>query len=302
MNVLKFQVNELCFVGDLHGEFTAIRHIIKELKVTDTLFVFCGDIGMGFHKLEYYVQTLRPIEKLCKETNNYCVFIRGNHDDEEYFNGLSDNQINERLPFGDNFYKKNQVDTEHLIFVPDYTVLEVAINENDYHPAYTETVLCVGGGISIDRSERKQRMLIDYNKMCRHMSSDKAKDHCMKLYWEKEPPVFDWDKLNEITENKKYISIMATHTAPSFCPPYTKDGIAGWLAVDEKLGEDLTNERKVMDNIFEYLTEHGHPLKSWYYGHFHFRDRMIVDGVEFWLLDMTRNGNLFYRIHNAIEL
>lgn len=40
-----------------------------------------------------------------------------------------------------------------------------------------------------------------------------------------------------------------------------------------------------MDSILTYLKEHGHPLRYWYYGHFHESWHSEIDDVKYNLLD-----------------
>ena len=48
-----------------------------------------------------------------------------------------------------------------------------------------------------------------------------------------------------------------------------KKGIEGWLAEDENLAADLDNERAVMDRLHERLLADEHPVRDWFYAHFH---------------------------------
>lgn len=112
-------------VGDVHGKFGELGYRIRELyKITDSIIVLCGDIGMGFHKYNYYVDEFKKLNNIAKKNNNLIFGVRGNHDDPEYFNGT----------FG----------FSNIFLVTDYTVLETKENK----------ILFVGGGISIDRIYR----------------------------------------------------------------------------------------------------------------------------------------------------
>ncbi len=59
-----------------------------------------------------------------------------------------------------------------------------------------------------------------------------------------------------------------THTAPSFCELTTKYSLSNWTMYDETLEEDVAHERHDMDKLYTSL-KHHHPLRHWYYGHFH---------------------------------
>ena len=55
---------------------------------------------------------------------------------------------------------------------------------------------------------------------------------------------------------------------------------------DPTLMEDVQNEREVMCSIYQKLIKDGHPLLSWYYGHFHQSYNKIYNGVNFTMLDI----------------
>ena len=55
---------------------------------------------------------------------------------------------------------------------------------------------------------------------------------------------------------------------------------------------DLDEERKLMDQIYCDLLEYLHPLKRWYYGHFHESATTHVDNVVFKMLDINEMSEL----------
>ena len=63
------------------------------------------------------------------------------------------------------------------------------------------------------------------------------------------------------------------------------------MNADEKLESDIVNERNVMDKISYKLKQDKHPVKKWFYGHFHYHNQEYIDDVMFIMLDMWRNGN-----------
>lgn len=150
--------------------------------------------------------------------------------------------------------------------IPDYSVIQVA----------GKTVLCVGGAISIDREYRKMQMWLAKLKGRKVLNS----------YLEDEQARYEPDILADIYSKGIRIDTVITHTAPSFCMPITKSGIEGWLVKDIALSDDLDNERKAMDNLYEYLKSDGHPLSIWIYGHFHSSNTEYISGIKFQLLDI----------------
>ena len=233
--------------GDIHGDFNALIFKCWILyEMTDTLIVVAGDCGFGFEEPSCYDEIYKDLTSRLEVSNLWVVFVRGNHDNPAYFDG---NQVN---------YKRWRA-------IPDYSVLE----------ACGHTILCIGGAISVDRDWRK---------------SSKKYQTCPKdllqpnLYWPNEKPVFDKEKLDAI--NHQYaIDTVISHTAPSFCELSDKTQIEDWFKIDPLLPEDLQRERETMDNILDYLKTNGHPLKNWYYGHFHQSWNSVIDNVKYNMLD-----------------
>lgn len=116
--------------GDIHGDYNLlVNKLCVQYSMTNTLLIVAGDCGFGFNKSEYYEQIVRKNNKRMRKANNWIVFVRGNHDAPQYFNGET--------------FKK-----ERFIAVPDYSVLTVC----------GHSILCVGGAVSIDRGYRKEAM------------------------------------------------------------------------------------------------------------------------------------------------
>lgn len=171
---------------------------------------------------------------------------------------LRGNHDNPRIFDGENFVKKRAV------CIPDYSVIRTA----------RHNILCIGGAISVDRSTRKKE------------------NNASSLYWPKEFPVFDPRKIKEITKARIRIDTVITHSCPSFCPPQTKDGIEIWLAADEDLYQDIEDERKTMDNIWQELKAQGHPVRQWWYGHYHRSAWLNYSDCYFRLLDINEMDQL----------
>lgn len=266
--------NEVIFIGDLHGNFDSIPYFIKQKDINGAALVFCGDIGMGFSKPEYYHNEFVKIDKVCKERNVHIYMFRGNHDDPSYFDGNP-------LKLDDDI--EYEPDNIHLI--EDYSVIQANMEDGNKH-----YILCVGGAISIDRTYRRKKneVYVKEYMLWHDCSEEEAEKKATKIYWENEPPVFRPESIEGMVEFK--IDVVATHTAPSFVYPYTKDGIKYWIENDLPLGKDCDDERKCMDDIYNKLKECGHPVKEWIYGHFHTHEENDYEGVHFTLLDMDRMG------------
>lgn len=244
----------LCVCGDIHGEFRQLIYNIKRLSIMDAVVVVAGDCGIGFEKPEYYNQLYNLISPTLEKRNVRILLIRGNHDDPEYFDGI-------------------KINHPYMTALPDYSVIRFN----------GQSALCVGGGISVDRAPRKMNMWFN---------NAKGNNNC-PIYWEDEQVVFNELILGEIMGEGIQLNAVIAHTAPSFCFPTTKEGVAGWLMNDSTLERDLDTERGTMDKLFEYLIQNNHPLADWFYGHFHASATEYVHDVRFSLLDIQEIKTLW---------
>lgn len=152
---------------------------------------------------------------------------------------------------------KGELNLTNITLLPDYSILKIE----------DKNILFIGGAISIDREKRETN----------------------KSYWKDEVVVFDKDKLESI----KGIDMVVTHTAPIFVYPMGIDApIIDYFAEDDfTLKKDLLHERKTMDEIYNILNENN-TINYWFYGHFHFSNKMFYNTTEFILL----NCNEFFEL------
>ena len=285
INLLKYNVDTTFCIGDIHGEFKALTSNIKKYEIKNCLVICCGDIGFGFEKPQHYKDIIPKLNRLCKQNNVFIVFIRGNHDDPSYFD--------------DNIIKYSNV-----IAVSDYTVVQTYKIEDIEQSTPCHSILCVGGATSIDRMYRVGMMHRNVQDYLRYhkCSEEEAKQKTKKLYWQNEHPIFNEEKLMEIRDININIDTICSHTCPSFAQPTTKNGIQYWILQDENLEDDIKIERSIMDKIHTTIYTDGHTLINWIYGHYHYRNYEIIDGVKYIMLDMMRNGNWdYYELKNYTE-
>jgi len=234
INVLKRakQYSNVIAVGDIHGQTSELGYRIKKrYNIENSVIILCGDIGVGFHKFNYHKDDFARLDTIAKSSKNLIIVVRGNHDDPTYFDGSFNMFTN-------------------IAFVPDYTVVETK----------NQRILCVGGGVSIDRTDRK-------------LGSS---------YWgDAELPVYDEELLKSAGE----IDVICAHGAPSWCEPSNKDGIDYWISKDSELSKDIDYERKVMDQIFNYLEKNTKSLNFWVYGHYHMSKSQNYDGMRYRAID-----------------
>lgn len=160
------------------------------------------------------------------------------------------------------YFSEERINHTRWKTVPDYSVIS-AVGHN---------LLCIGGATSIDRYKR-MKLNARYH----------IKD--VSYYWPDEAPVFRPDELESIPEGLM-IDTIVTHTAPSFCEPNTHVGLESWAEWDPALLEDVSAERETMDRIFHHIKDFGHPIRKWFYGHFHQSWNGIIDGTLFSMLNI----------------
>ena len=233
--------------GDIHGDFKEMVYkCCVQYGMTDTLIIVAGECGFGFEREGYYENLYMHCRERLSKANNWLVFVRGNHDNPAYFDG-------------------KQVNYQRWKAVPDYTVLT----------AGGHTILCVGGATSVDRTYRMndKRFLMRPKEAL-----------APNVYWFREQPVYD-ETLLEAISAEHTIDTVISHTAPSFCEVKSHNGLTDWTIRDEDLLDDVKRERKTMNSIHSFLREHQHPLRWWYYGHFHQSWHSEIDGVQYNMLD-----------------
>lgn len=240
--------------GDIHGDFNGvIGKLCLQYQLENTLLIVAGDCGFGFNEVGYYKEVAKRHRKPLNDSNNWVVFVRGNHDNPAYFDGKAINH-------------------KRFIAVPDYSIIQAA----------GLTILCVGGAISIDRQYRIKAWQQNKGRFPAPSDQDPLEPN---YYWENESPILDTEKLSVIGEKFK-VDAVITHTAPSFCELQSKLGLASWCLKDENLMEDVNVERATMDQLYQCLKEANHPISHWCYGHFHQSWHQNINGTFFKLLDI----------------
>lgn len=252
MFIIPDSIIDLYTIGDMHGEWNAILYQIKQYKISNSAFIFCGDFGLGFEKENYYKEQVIPkIHKILKKFNCIWYIIRGNHDDPSYFS-------------------EQKINTKYIKCVPDYSLIQFK-NKN---------ILCIGGGISIDRIWRQHQDQKRFEQYAHYhnITIEEAQKICPASYWENERIMYQ-------PKIKEHVDIICSHSAPSFCYPVNKGPIVYHYAeLDPDLLEDLDNERKLLDKVYD---DYQNTLSNWYYGHFHSSNMQFINNCMFKLLSIN---------------
>lgn len=235
------------FIGDVHGIGPLVQIIIKR-GLKDSNLIQVGDLGLGFQEITRDISNLKNLDEILLENNLQLFACRGNHDNPIFWDKSK----------GLNLPKLHNI---HL--VDDYSVLDI---EN-------KKILCVGGGISIDRQLRKD-------------------DRPYPSWWQDEE--FQWHpgKFNRVVNNHSTMDIVVTHSAPSACYPRGVDApiVNDWHNVELQHGNNLKGElqmeRKKIDMLKDAILQAYKPT-NWFYGHFHTSKTEIIDLVKFQALNIN---------------
>ena len=251
MNHFDFpEARSIVVVGDIHGEFNKLIHkCCIRYKCKHTLIVVAGDCGVGFEREGYYDYVYERNRRFLTNANCWLVLVRGNHDNPLYFNSV------------------RRIQHKRFMTVPDYSVLT----------ACGHAILCVGGAISLDRVMRKNSPYYHPFRLDEPLRPN--------VYWPGEPPYFEETALDEINE-RFAIDVVVTHTAPARCERIVKLGLYYFSVDDDDLLTDVEEERRILDQLHDYLVAHHHPVSQWFNGHFHQSFHYEYDGVMFVMLDI----------------
>ena len=161
-------------------------------------------------------------------------------------------------------YFTGEYDQEHVKLLSDYSITSI----NNIN------ILPIGGADSVDRKYRKS-----YLRNTKNDNPNKIND-----WWEDENVLLDKNKLRSINEKT---DVVISHSAPDFCEPLTKEGLIQWMVHDGMLKRHVELERQNLAEIYNILIKNNHPLKYWFYGHFHKSYRTEHENTLFYGLDIN---------------
>ena len=153
------------------------------------------------------------------------------------------------------YFENRLIDFDHIKTIPDYSVIVLK----------TFNCLCVGGSYSIDK-EWKLAQEEEFGK---------------KSYWENEAPIMDENQLDEILKEFK-ISCVITSTSPSFVYPSANSfKNSKWFSSNKENMRNFTNERKIMDKLYEKILDNDSKPFIWAYGRFKMGNTNKVNDIAF---------------------
>ena len=235
----------LFVVGDTHGNNLQLAyHLLPKVpKESKKAILHVGDFGMGFSSHVGELDNMEHLDRKLAKNNVWLYVIRGNHDNPAYFDS-------------NNLKCQDLSGLSNITLIPDHTLLTL-----DFIGAIQKNIYCLGGAVSVDRTNRTPS----------------------KSYWWNEMvPDLPQQELDKIP---KGIDIVLTHTRPQGVFPIDKKGIEYWLlrdmGLDYDLGVELGRITKVFDTINKKNTCYTH-----YYGHFHMSNVEHFGDIKHQLLNI----------------
>lgn len=201
-------------IGDTHEGVRQIYNWINSGNVNNLIHV--GDSILGW---KGYENEIVKLGNALNQAGKNGYFIRGNHQNPEPFDG--------RIYGG-----------QHggIQFVKDGTISNWG----------SETILFVGGGISLDREYRSVGL----------------------DYWEDEP----FKIPQQLLKDRVRVDHLVTHVSLSEVNGHfiTDPFPLSFCANDAELMTDLMREQHDVKKLLDYLIDScGNKIKSWHYGHYH---------------------------------
>lgn len=202
----------------------------KEQRFDNSLIFVCGDSELDFYDGTRREELFNMFNEMLAQNNTTILFIRGNKDNP--------------LVFSEQYINLSNIKT-----IPDYSV--VLTREHN--------ILCVGGGISLDRlwAQEQEKHLKQFGTTTKTM------------YWKDEAPIWDAEKLQEIIDSNIEIHGVCSHVAPLCVNCENDKDVKHWIETDPTLEGDINKERQSMQDIYEFLTRNKQPLIWWVFGHYH---------------------------------
>ena len=162
---------------------------------------------------------------------------------EEFNKILSDNNCYVLLVRGEmddpQIFNGEKINMSNVKTIPDYSVVSFK----------SFNCLCIGGNVSIDRQWKKEQ----------------GERIGKKMYWEDEGFRYDEDEMENILE-KYDIACIVTNVCPSFAYPGTNAfNNSSWIKNDESVLNDIFNERKMMDKIYQKIMDKNKKPFTWFY-------------------------------------
>lgn len=181
------------------------------------------------------------------------------HDKLEMFNKvLADNNTHVLFVRGNDdpkYFEDALIDLSNIKTIQDYSVIKLS----------KFNCLCIGGCVSLDRTWRMEQ----------------EKRIGRKMYWENEKMQYNEDDIDKIL--KEYnIACVITASCPSFAyPGMNSFKHSTWASKDKTVIKDMTEERMIMDKIYNKIVENNKKPYIWVYSRFKSSNQNMINDILF---------------------
>lgn len=181
------------------------------------------------------------------------------HDKLEMFNKvLADNNTHVLFVRGNDdpkYFEDALIDLSNIKTIQDYSVIKLS----------KFNCLCIGGCVSLDRTWRMEQ----------------EKRIGRKMYWENERMQYNEDDIDKIL--KEYnIACVVTASCPSFAyPGMNSFKHSTWASKDKTVIKDMTEERMIMDKIYNKIVENNKKPYIWVYSRFKSSNQNMINDILF---------------------
>ncbi len=181
------------------------------------------------------------------------------HDKLEMFNKvLADNNTHVLFVRGNDdpkYFEDTLIDLSNIKTIQDYSVIKLS----------KFNCLCIGGCVSLDRTWRMEQ----------------EKRIGRKMYWENEKMQYNEEDIDKIL--KEYnIACVVTASCPSFAyPGMNSFKYSTWASNDKTVIKDITEERMIMDKIYNKIVENNKKPYIWTYSRFKNSNQNMINDILF---------------------
>lgn len=181
------------------------------------------------------------------------------HDKLEMFNKvLADNNTHVLFMRGNDdpkYFEDALIDLSNIKTIQDYSVIKLS----------KFNCLCIGGRVSLDRTWRMEQ----------------EKRVGRKMYWENERMQYNEEDIDKIL--KEYnIACVVTASCPSFAyPGMNSFKHSTWASKDKTVIKDITEERVIMDKIYNKIVENNKKPYVWVYSRFKISNQNMINDILF---------------------
>lgn len=181
------------------------------------------------------------------------------HDKLEMFNKvLADNNTHVLFVRGNDdpkYFEDALIDLSNIKTIQDYSVIKLS----------KFNCLCIGGCVSLDRTWRMEQ----------------EKRIGRKMYWENERMQYNEEDIDNILKDYN-IACVVTSSCPSFAyPGMNSFKYSTWASKDKTVIKDITEERMIMDKIYNKIVENNKKPYIWTYSRFKNSNQNMINDILF---------------------